>query len=110
MTKKISKGKPLQELVKGSYDYTLHLLRRAFYRTFPDTGEEYFWVQEAFAEYLIAGSNKLPSDEYYQVFFKREGETISFTPYDEWVVVELTYQPKVREQNDSQAHAPYASS
>ncbi len=93
MPQKLKRGKPLTEMVKGSLDYTRHLISKAFYQTF-ERNEEWFWVKEVFATYLIVSHDDLAVDEYYQVAYTREGETATFSPRNEWLVVELAYQPQ----------------
>lgn len=94
---KLDRGKPLEELTKGSMNYTMRVIRDAFYKTFPDHHYEYFYIEEIFADHLIVCGEKLPSDEFYFVSYSRDAESESgyvFAPRSEWVVVELTYQPK----------------
>lgn len=100
MTKrKIGKGKAIEELVKGSYDYTLHTIRQAFYRAFPDNYDEMeiYWIIEAFTDYLIVNAYGLPADEFWRVSYSREPDgSYAFAGRDDWELVELTYQPATR--------------
>lgn len=91
--RKIDRGNPVTELVKGSLNYTMHAIRRAFYRQF-DPYDEDIWVDEIFDGYVIVSSMGLEVDEYYLVTYTREDGEYQFAPRDEWEVVELTYQPK----------------
>lgn len=103
MKKKINKGKPLNELVKGSLDYTMSTIRRAFYRQFPDSNWETLWVREVFADHLIVSTDSLPEDEFYYVAFTMgEGGGVVFPPRDQWLLVELTYQIKPRDIAEAQ--------
>ena len=55
MTKKrIERGRPLEELVKGSVEYTLNLIGNAFRQQFPysSNGHDYYIV-ETFADSVI---------------------------------------------------------
>lgn len=95
--KRIEKGKPLNELTKGSLDYTMYTIRQAFYRQFRDTELETLWVREIFADHIIVDSTSLPEDEFYYVTLAMgEGNSLVFSPRDQWVLVQLTYQVKPR--------------
>lgn len=107
---KLEKGKPLSEakelleMVRGSYDYLLEMLRRAFYRQFnyEVTGRD-FWIVETFQDYLIVreyGVN-MPPDEFMQVTYSYDAtsSSFSFAPIEEWTRVLLTYvAPSFEEQ------------
>jgi hypothetical protein len=111
MKRRVSRGHPLEELVKGSLDYTMHRIRRAFYAQFNDRSVEanadgpYAWIEEIFSDHVIATSDALPVDEYYYIAYRREGGDYVFASRDEWEVVELTYQPKTMLQ-ESRAGEP----
>ena len=98
MTKKrIERGRPLEELVKGSVEYTLNLIGNAFRQQFPysSNGHDYYIV-ETFADSVIVreyGGREL-KDEYYQVSYSREGESYTFAAREAWETVELAYQPQ----------------
>ena len=96
MKRKIGRGKPLEELVKGSLDYTLDQIRSAFQAQFPNQDGAYWWIAETFADHVIVrGGSELATDEYYQVNYTRsEDGGYSFAARDAWEVVELTYQPQ----------------
>ena len=98
--KKIGKGKPLTELVKGSLSYTIDQIRRAFNRQFPweIRQDKDFWLVEIFADYVIVSSDDLQPDEYYQVTYRKDGDEYVFADQSEWEVVELTYQPQSVEE------------
>lgn len=95
----------LDELVKGSLDYTMAMIRSAFYRQFRssyayDSGP-YIYIEEIFDGYVIVRAEDLPPDEYYYVAYSRDEQgAYSFTPRDQWEVVELAYriQAAVSEQ------------
>jgi len=98
MAKKIGKGKALEELVKGSMDYTMQLIRDAFRKAFPyaENGPSYY-VNETFADHVIVSSfddAELKTDEYFMVSFTRNGDEFTFAARMDWQVVELTYQPQ----------------
>lgn len=94
MTKQIERGKPLNELTKGSLDYTLYLIKKAFYAQFDRWADDqaYFWVEEVFADYLIVHADNLHQDEFYYVEYTIDAAgSYTFTPRDEWEVVSLSY-------------------
>lgn len=95
MTKrKIGRGKPITELVKGSLEYTRHLIVRAFHREFPnnwDDGGEWMYVEDTFADFIIVSNSKLPVDEFYMVSYEINGADVTFAPRTEWEIVELGY-------------------
>lgn len=91
---KVERGRPLEEVTKGSLEYTIRQIRQAFYRQHPDTEREYYWVEEIFADHIIVNSEALKSDEYYFVTYSRENGEYVFADRSEWQVVELTYQPQ----------------
>jgi hypothetical protein len=94
MKRRIGKGKPLTELVKGSLDYTLRQIRDAFMAQFNRDDTFYPWIAEVFEGYVVVEEKGLATGEYYRVTYeKRDGEYV-FAPRDEWEVVELTYQPQ----------------
>jgi len=94
--KKTKKGKPLEELVKGSLDYTMQLIRDAFRKQFPypDSGMG-FYVNETFADHVIVSdwgsSSTLKTDEYWKVTYSKSGDSYTFAPRDQWEVVELAF-------------------
>jgi len=90
----IGRGQQLEELIKGSLDYTLHLIREAFYRQFRRADNDWFYLREVFTDYVIVEHENLPPDEFYQVTYTAEGERFTFAPRDQWELVELSYQPK----------------
>lgn len=97
MTKKIGKGKVIEELVKGSLDYTMRMIRTAFETQFPwKEGGPNYYVDEVFSDYVIVKtySGELKTDEYFMVTYSRSGENITFAGRDAWEIVELTYQPQ----------------
>jgi len=95
--RKIGRGKPLEELTKGSHDYLIATVRAAFRAQFPrnyDEDDVYNYVEEVFDGYVIVQSGDLAVDEYYYVTFTQDGEGYTFAARDDWEVVELTYKPK----------------
>lgn len=100
---KIKKGKPIEELVKGSLDYTMNLIHDAFRAQFskPDpTGGRLmpYYMNEVFTDHVIVrdwdSTSELKTDEYYKVTYAKEGDSYVFAARDQWEVVELAYQPQ----------------
>jgi len=102
MAKKIGKGIVIEELVKGSLDYTIHMIQEAFRAQFPYVeGGTNYYINEAFADHVIVSTwsgEELRSDEYFYVMYTRQGESIIFAARDAWEIVELTYQPQTTPQ------------
>lgn len=98
MRKKIGKGKVLEELVKGSMDYTMNLIREAFRAQFPHRENEgSYYVNEVFSDHVIVSSwenSELKTDEYFKVTYSKNGDVYTFAARDAWEIVELTYQPQ----------------
>jgi len=97
--RKAGRGKELTELVKGSLDYTMDMIRSAFRAQFNpmDTYPFPFYAQEIFSDHVIVSeypSDELAPDEYYMVTYQKSDAGYVFAARDEWEIVELTYQPK----------------
>lgn len=107
MTRKIERGNLIEELVKGSLEYTRHLLRLAFYNQFVRNSDDWFWIEDTFADHVIVGSDKLPEDEFYYVTYEAGGGSYTFAPREQWEIVELAYQPQtmVESRKDRKAGA-----
>ncbi len=93
--KKIGKGQLITELVKGSIDYAVNLIRQAFYTQFPYGEDNDYSINEVFADHVIVSdwrSKELKSDEYWKVTFSKEGDSFTFAAREAWEIVELTYQ------------------
>lgn len=97
MAKKIGKGQALNEVVKGSMDYAMQMIRDAFWKQFTNASGS-MWIAEMFADHVIVSmygdESGLKPDEYYRVAYTRDNDTITFAARDAWEVVELTYQPQ----------------
>lgn len=109
MAKKIGKGKLLTELVKGSLDYTMNLIRQAFYKQFPYDEVHDYSINEVFSEHVIVSDwrgNDLKTDEYWHVTYSKSGDDYVFAARDAWEVVELTYQPQTAPLSASTLTSP----
>jgi hypothetical protein len=88
----------IDELIKGSLDYLMAMIRSAFYRQFRtdeyyDSDRPWFYIEEIFDSYLIVRSEELPPDEFYYVSFEQQADgTYRFAEREAWEVVELTYR------------------
>src|SRR3970282_2424067 len=105
--KKIQKGKPLEELVKGSMDFTIQLIRDAFRAQFPNDGMN-FYMNEIFSDHVIVSDWSSPSmlktDEYWKVTYSKADASSSpdgsaqreylFAARDAGEIGELAYQPQ----------------
>lgn len=93
MKRKLNRGRPLSELVKGSLNYTISMVEAAFNKQF---GGRLFdaYIVEVFADYVIVRQYEAPPDEYLVAAFAVDdaGE-LTFAEPNEWEAVELTYQP-----------------
>ena len=108
MAKKIKKGGPLEELVKGSMDYTMQLIRDAFRKQFSNDGMMDFYMNEIFSDHVIVSDWSNPStlktDEYWKVTYTKADASSApdgsaqreyvFAARDAWEIVELAYQPQ----------------
>lgn len=92
--RRVERGEPITELVKGSLNYTMHMIQRAFYLQF-GREEDDLWIRETFDGHVIVSAMGLEVDEYYLVTYTRDedGDYI-FADRDEWEVVELAYRPR----------------
>jgi hypothetical protein len=108
MAKKLKKGQPLEELVKGSLEYTRRWIDDQFRRQFPyvDGGPNYYIV-DTFADFVTVesySSDLMPS-EFFKVAYTKSGDAYSFAAKDQWEIVELAYQPAVRASDMAVAEA-----
>lgn len=99
MKRKIGRGKPLDELVKGSLDYSIRMITDAFWKAMLSAGVNRYdsdvWVVEIFSDHLIVNTYKMAPDEYYLVTYQTGADgAYTFAAPEAWEVVELTYQPK----------------
>ena len=98
MKTKLQRGQPLEELAKGSMEYTVQLIVDAFRLQFPYVeGGVNYWIVETFAEYVIVkawNSSELKTDEFWKVTYTRSSEAFTFAAREQWEVVELAYQPQ----------------
>lgn len=103
--KRIPKGPPLTELVKGSAEYTATLLHQAFRSQFRTEDAYWNWcIVETFADHVIIYDSQLPPDEYWKVAYAAHGTNFVFAARDAWELVELAYQSATANEQRA-AHA-----
>lgn len=98
--RQVERGQPLTEMVKGSLEYACHVIARAFYLTF-SRYDEWLYIEDTFADFLIVYHEDLPADEFYYVPYTQDGETFTFAIRDDWEIVELAYRFKSSQMEDS---------
>jgi hypothetical protein len=109
--RKIGKGKPLTELVKGSLSYTVRKIEDDFEAAFITPGGDWYpWVVEVFEDYVIVKDRGLAMDEYYRVSYQKQGDEYVFAPRSEWEVVELTYRPQTLSEGRRGTQRPKSGS
>ena len=97
--------KPIEELVKGSLQYAQEAIEQAFKAAFqwpsPWSPNEIYCpyrILDTFADAVIVKAwgdmDDLMPDEFYKVTFTKSGEGYTFAAFEDWEVVELTYQPQ----------------
>lgn len=98
--KKIGRGKPLEELVKGSLEHTLWVIEDAFNAQFNMHDGSYAgYVMETFADHVIVRNHNLATSEYYYVPYTKDGESYIFAAREAWEVVELSYAPAQKHES-----------
>lgn len=87
--RRINKGQPLNELVKGSLNYTMERLRTAFRAQFRSEDAYWNWyIVEVFADHVIVMDDQLPPDEFYRVSYTAQGASYAFAARDAWEIVD----------------------
>ena len=106
MKRRIAKGQPLNELVKGSLNYTLERIRTAFRAQFRSEDAWWNWyIVEVFADHIIVMDDQLPPDEFYRVAYQASGSSYTFAARDAWELVELAYQSRSANERRAQLRA-----
>lgn len=102
--RRVERGRALEELVKGSLDYTMHAIRSAFEKQFKTPEGLDYWIAEIFSEHVIVsewrynGQTKLKPDEYWLVTYTKDGDSYTFAALDDWEIVELAYQAQTMDE------------
>ena len=93
--RKIQRGKPLDEnLTKGSMEYALSQIRKAFYAQHASIGDEWMYIAEIFDDHVIIFNSGLKESEYYYVAYTVYADEFDFATRADWEIVELTYRPQ----------------
>jgi hypothetical protein len=117
----MERGKPIEEMVKGSLEYTRDEIAAAFAARFKapspyDPAMEYapYSIVDTFADAVIVKpwlpDDELSPDEYYRVTYEKTSDGYVFADEPEWQVVELTYQPQTQGETPALDNAPVAES
>lgn len=110
MAKKIKRGKKLTELIKGSLDYTMRMIREAFRNQFGAKNSDGYvtspyYIEEIFSDHVIvkdwSSPSELKTDEYFKATYERSGESYIFAAQNDWEIVELAYQPQTAMVSES---------
>jgi hypothetical protein len=106
MKKRINQGQSLQELAKGSLQYTLERIRTAFRAQFRSEDAYWNWyIVEVFADHIIVMDDQLPPDEFWRVAYQGQGDSYVFAARDAWELVELAYQSRTVQERRQQLAA-----
>lgn len=100
MKRKVERGGALDE-VKGSLDYQMAQIRRAFYQQFRTNDDWFPYIVEIFADHVIVESEELAQDEFYMVTYTQENGGTVFAAREQWEIVELAYVPQRADVNES---------
>jgi hypothetical protein len=117
----VERGKPIEEMVKGSLEYTRDEIAAAFAARFKvpspyEQAMEYspYSIVDTFADAVIvqcwSPDEELSPDEYYRVTYEKTSDGYVFADESEWQVVELTYQPQTQSETPALDNAPVAES
>lgn len=90
-------GRLITELMKGSYQYTIMMVKNAFYNAAQALPEYHrLYVEEVFDDYITVEDVGLPPDERFKVSYKKGGEGEAryvFADREDWEHVQLGYTP-----------------
>jgi hypothetical protein len=89
--KKVKKGKPIEETTKGSLEYAIYEVWRAFRQQVSEAWN--YYICETFADHLIVFDYDLPTDEYWLVNYTKSTDGYSFDAREAWELVQLAYEP-----------------
>lgn len=72
---------------------TVQRVIQAFFRQFPDGFDFFLMVEDVFESHLIARMESDSGTQLFRVDFKANDEGLEFTAKEEWVPVEVVFQP-----------------
>lgn len=90
--RQVERGAPLQETTKGSLEYSIYEIGRAFATQFGYACYDYCIV-DTFADHVILRDWELPADEYWLVGYTQTAGVYTFVPQPAWERVQLAYTP-----------------
>lgn len=90
--RKLAKGAPITDSTKGSLEYSIYEVDRAFRQQF-GYGAWNYCICDTFADHIILRDWELPQDEYWMVTYTHAGDTYTFALQAEWERVQLDYIP-----------------
>jgi hypothetical protein len=90
--RKVQKGTPIQETVKGSSEYFIYEVARAFRVQFGYSAYSYT-ICDTFADHIILRDYEMPQDEFWLVTYSQDGDAYTFAAQAEWERVQLAYTP-----------------
>src|SRR6185369_4339361 len=90
--RKVKKGTPLADSTKGSLEYSIYEVDRAFRKQFGYQAWDYC-ICDTFADHIILRDWSLPQDEYWMVSYTKSGDAYTFAVQDDWERVQLDYTP-----------------
>jgi hypothetical protein len=116
--RKVTVSRPLNEMVKGSYDYVIDEVRRAFNTQFmrtPDADGRIrdYWVVETMPDAVLVreyNEQELGPDEFYRVSYAKDADgKITFAVRKAWEEVELVYQARTEPAGEGPGAEPAMS-
>lgn len=90
--RKVKRGKPIAESTKGSLEYSIYEIARAFRAQF-GYGAYAYTICDTFADHIIVRDYDMPQDEYWLVNYAKDGDSYTFDAQDAWERVQLDYTP-----------------
>lgn len=90
--RKIKRGKPIQDATKGSLEYSIYEVDRAFRAQFGYSAWSYC-ICDTFSDHIILRDYELPQDEFWLVSYTQDGDAYTFAAQDTWERVQLDYTP-----------------
>ena len=90
--RKVPKGKPITDSVKGSMEYACYEVARAFRAQF-GYGAYAYCICDTFADHIILRDYEMQQDEFWLVSYTHEGDSYTFAAQADWERVQLDYTP-----------------
>ena len=90
--RKVKRGQPILDATKGSAEYTIYEIDRAFRAQFGLRSWDYC-ICDTFTDHLIVRDFALPMDEYWLVTYTQDAAGYTFAAQADWERVQLAYAP-----------------